>query len=37
MMGKEMPPQDTKIMLDKPFDPFTHGITDAKVDDPGRR
>jgi len=31
MMGKEMPPQDTKIMFDKPFNPYTQGNTDAKV------
>jgi len=31
MMGKQMPPQDTKIMLDKPFDPYTQGNSDAKA------
>jgi len=31
MMGKEMPPQDTKIMLNKPYEPYTQGFSDAVV------
>lgn len=31
MMGKEMPPQETKIMLNKSFNPYTQGDTNAKV------
>jgi len=31
MMGKEMPAQDNKIMLDQPFEPYTQGLTDAVV------
>jgi predicted NodU family carbamoyl transferase len=31
MMGKEMPPHDTKIMLNQPYQPFTQADTDAKV------
>jgi len=31
MMGREIPPQETKIMLNKPYDPYAQGYTDAKV------
>jgi len=31
MMGREMPPQETKIMLDTPYQPFVQGNSDAKV------
>jgi hypothetical protein len=31
VMGREMPPHDSKIMFDKPYDPYTQGNTDAKV------
>ena len=31
MMGKEMPPQDTKIMLNESYDPYKQGYVDAKV------
>ena len=31
MMGKKMPAQETKIMLDQPYEPYTQGYTDAKV------
>jgi hypothetical protein len=31
MMGKEMPPQETKIMLNKSYEPYVQGDTDAKV------
>ena len=30
-MGKEMPPQETKIMLDQPYQPFAQRDSDAKV------
>ena len=31
MMGKEQPPQDLKIMLDKPYRPYAQGLPDAMV------
>lgn len=31
MMGREIPPQDTKILLNQTYDPYTQGYTDAKV------
>jgi len=31
MNGKEMPPQDTKIMLNQPYEPYKAGYTDAVV------
>ena len=31
MMGKEQPPRDTKIMLNKSYEPYTQGFTDAVV------
>lgn len=31
MMGKEQPPRDIKIMLDKPYEPFAQGLPDAVV------
>ncbi len=31
IMGKEMPPQDMKYMLDKPYEPFKTGSSDAVV------
>jgi L-fucose mutarotase/ribose pyranase (RbsD/FucU family) len=31
MMGRQMPPKDTKIMLDKPYQPYMQGDSDAKV------
>jgi predicted NodU family carbamoyl transferase len=31
MMGKELPPQDTKIMLNQPYQPYTQGFSDAVV------
>jgi len=30
-MGQKMPAQDTKIMLDQPYEPYKAGMTDAKV------
>jgi hypothetical protein len=30
-MGKEMPPQDSKIMLNQPYEPYKTGFTDAVV------
>ena len=31
MMGHAMPPHDVKIPLDKPYEPYAAGLTDAKV------
>ena len=31
MMGREMPPQDAKIMFDQPYQPYVQGDSDAKV------
>jgi len=31
MMGRQMPPQESKIMLDKPYEPYTQPNTDAKA------
>jgi len=31
MNGTKMPPQDTKIMLDQPYEPYTKGFSDAVV------
>ena len=31
MMGREMPPQDVKIMLDKPYEPYKSSASDAVV------
>lgn len=30
-MGMKMPPQDSKIMLNQPYEPYKQGITDAVV------
>lgn len=31
MMGREQPPQDSKIMLNQPYQPYTQGFSDAVV------
>jgi hypothetical protein len=31
MMGKEMPPQDSKILFDQPYEPYKAGFQDAVV------